>query len=354
VYLRNYHVNVLISTFVLLLATLPFISESAQASTDPVLGAAGDFQIVSGAATSLGASISGLDSSKASSTTSAVNDLRSTIATLSASTSTSVPADLGGGTFGPGNYAAVGGAAFAMTSDVILDGKNNCDSKFVFTTPAAMNTTAGISIRLINGAKASNVYWVAGGAITVAASGYLVGNFLSSAAITIGASSSIDGRFLGMQAVTIGASVSFLGFPLDVCVPAGGLSMSVPVEVETRNLNAGETVTVRMGTVLVTDTRGITPSAAWSVTAACGEFKNDAGKVLDCKNFSYTVSDLTHPESLAVISHVINSMASGLTIVSATSGGPINSVSWTPEIRVSVPFEQDGGTYSGSIVHSFA
>lgn len=353
-YLRIFHVKVLLSTLLVVLAVVPFISETAQASTDPILGAAGDYQIVSGAATSLGGAITGLDINQTSSGVTAVNDLRSAISSLSATSATTVPADLGGSTFAPGNYAAVGGAAFAMTSDVILDGQNRCDSKFIFTTPAAMNTTAGVSIRLINGAKASNVYWVSGAAITIAASGNLAGNFLGAAAVTVGAGSSIDGRFLALQAVTIGASVNFLGFPLGVCTPAGGLSMSVPVDIEPKNLKAGETFTVEMGTVLVTDTRGITPSAAWSVTAACGEFKNVEGKILGCENFSYSVGGLIHPESLSVISHVLSSMITALTIVSATSGGPSNTVSWNPVITVSVPSGQAGGTYTGSIVHSFA
>ena len=341
------------AALVVLIALIVPMSNVAQASSDPVLGAAGDFQIVSGAAISLGASLVGLDPTNTSSAVTAVNDLRSAIVSLSSSQAIAIAADFGGKMYEPGVYSAVGGAAVAMTSGVILDGKNDCNSVFIFTTPAAMNTTAGVSITLINGAKAGNVYWVAGGAITTGASGQLVGNFMSAAAITVGASSSINGRFLGLAAVTVGASVAFQGFPVEKCAaPAGALLISVPESMGTRELNAGETLTIEMGAVAVTDTRGITTGASWSVSTTSEGVRDSSGNVLGGQHFSYSMRALDKTGGLILTPHTLNSMSSLSVILNATSGLGSNTATWIPIITVAVPADQAGGTYSGTIVHS--
>jgi hypothetical protein len=340
-------------SFILLITTTALVPTSAKAVTDPVLGAAGDFQIVSGAAITLGGAITGLDPTNTSTSTPAVNDLRSAIAILSATPGTSVPADLGGRTYLPGVYAAAGGAAFAMTTNVILDGKNDCASKFIFITPAAMNTTAGISITLINEAKASNVFWVVGGAITTGASNKLIGNFLSSAAVTIGASASIDGRFLALAAITVGASVAFLGFPISVCSPTiEGLSISVPAILERRDLNAGETIVSDMGQVTVTDTRGNGPNSSWTVSTICSGLSAGPGKSLGGQYFAYAVRNLVKTGGLNIAVQPLTSMNALAIILNATSGESTNSATWMPVITISIPEDQATGTYIGTITHS--
>ena len=342
-----------ISLLSLLAPVIAFFPTVANAGTDPVLGVTGNFQIVSGAAITLGGAITGLDPTNTSTSTPAVNDLRGAIATLSALPSISVPADLGGRTYLPGTYAAAGGAAFAMTTNVILDGKNDCASKFIFITPAAMNTTAGISITLINEAKASNVFWVVGGAITTGASNKLVGNFLSSAAMTIGASSSIDGRFLALAAITVGASVEFLGFPISVCSPrVEGLSISVPATLERRDLNAGETIVVDMGPVIVTDTRGNGPNSSWTVSTICSGLSAGPSKSLGGQYFAYAVRNLVKTGGLAIEVQSLTSMSELAIILNATSGAGTNNATWMPVITISIPEDQVAGTYAGSITHS--
>jgi hypothetical protein len=350
---HNQLFKIVISALVLSLCSIAVQPDQAQAGTDQYLGAAGNFQIVSGAAITLGGAITGLDMANTSTSALEVRDLSNALASLSATPAIAVPADLGGKTYLPGAYVAVGGAAFAMTTNVILDGKNDCESKFIFITPAAMNTTAGISITLINDAKASNIFWVVGGAITTGASNVLVGNFLSSAAITVGASSTFDGRFLALAAITVGASVAFQGFPISGCsAPVGALAISVPASLERRDLNAGESLTIEMGMATVTDTRGNGPNAAWTVTAICSELSDGTGNLFGGQNFSYQVKDLTVTGGLVITTQRLASMATLATILSATSGEGINSATWIPVITVSVPIEQIAGTYSGFITHS--
>jgi hypothetical protein len=338
---------------VILVSLIAFLPFSAEASTDLVLGAAGNFQIVSGGAITLGGAITGLDTGNTSTSTTAVNDLRSALANLSAAPATSVPADLGSGTYLPGTYRSAGGAAFAMTSNVILDGKNDCASKFVFITPAAMNTTAGISITLINGAKANHVFWVVGGAITTGAGANLAGNFLSSAAVTVGASTNFDGRILAMAAVTVGASIAFQGFPITGCtVPLGGLSISVPETLTSNSLNPGESVVIRMGSVSVSDTRGIGSGASWTVSTICSDLTDSSGNILRAEFFAYAVRDLIETGGLLLTSETLTSMSHLNSALTARSGAGNNSAHWIPLITVSVPIEQVAGTYIGSITHS--
>jgi hypothetical protein len=349
----NKFLKIVTCTSLLFLGSITALPVKAQAGSDMYLATAANFQIVSGGATTLGGAITGLDIVNTTSATQAVNDVRSAIASLSATPAISVPADLGGRTYLPGTYASAGGAAFAMTTNVILDGNNDCKSKFIFTTPAAMNTTAGISITLINQAKASNVYWVAGGAVTTGASNKLTGNFLSSVAMTIGASSTIDGRLLALAAITVGASIAFQGFPISECAaPVGALSISVPESLKEQKLDPGESLVIEMDTATVTDTRGNGPNASWTVTTVCSELSDGAGHVLGGQNFAYTVKNLIVTGGLVITPQRLNSMSTPATVLSAASGAGINSATWIPVLTLTIPIEQIEGTYRGSITHS--
>jgi len=202
----------------LTLVSLSFYNPSLGAAvTSPVatataLDRAESFQILAGAALTLGASVTGVVGTSTGISSDAVSDLSAAIARIGALPGTTGTADLGGLTYAPGVYLSPGGAAIAVTGNVVLDAKNHPNCFFIFYTPAALNTTASITMTLINGAQAKNVFWVAGGAITTGASDTLVGTFLSNAAITTGASSLITGRLMAAAAVTVGASNIF--YPL--------------------------------------------------------------------------------------------------------------------------------------------
>jgi len=182
------------------------------------LNRAASYQILAGAALTFGATVTGAQTATANVigvNGDAVADMSAAIAGIAALGGTTGTADLGGLTYKSGVYLSPAGAAIAVTGDVILDGGNtdgqiNPCSYFIFYTPAALNTTAGIKVSLINGADAKNIYWVAGGAITTGASDILFGTFMSNAAITTGASTTLHGRLLGAAAVTVGASSIFL------------------------------------------------------------------------------------------------------------------------------------------------
>jgi hypothetical protein len=85
-----------------------------------------------------------------------------------------------------------------------LDGGGDSNAQFVFQAPSALTTAAGApltpgsQIVLINGAKASNVWWWVGGsgAATIGTYAIFNGNVLGSGAIVMGTTASSCGRLL--------------------------------------------------------------------------------------------------------------------------------------------------------------
>ena len=115
--------------------------------------------------------------------------------------------DIGGKIYKAGVYSW--GGALSSTTDVTLDAENNPNAVFVFKSGGAFNTTAGIKVKLINGASASNIYWVAEGAIGIGASGIINGTLLShNFAVAVGADCKINGRvFTTAGAIAFGPGV---------------------------------------------------------------------------------------------------------------------------------------------------
>jgi hypothetical protein len=100
-----------------------------------------------------------------------------------------------------------------ITDDITLDGQNNPDATFIFqssstvgTAPGAASPAAHTRILLINGAKASNVWWQAGTSATLGTFTEFQGNILSAASITMQTGATSCGRLLA-GAFTAGAFV---------------------------------------------------------------------------------------------------------------------------------------------------
>ena len=112
--------------------------------------------------------------------------------------------DLGGRVLHAGVYHTV--AALAVTGILTLDGEGDPNAVFIFQTEAALNTAAGSSIALINGAQASNVFWQVAGAAGTGALSSFSGSILAAGAVTLGAGTVLTGRALGQDAVTMANS----------------------------------------------------------------------------------------------------------------------------------------------------
>ena len=332
--------------FALGLAPLPL----AEADSPINLGSAGNYQILSGSAITVGTGSIGLEPDSDGVSSSAVADLAAAISAASGLTGTTVSADLGGITYTPGVYLSPGGAAFAMTGNVILSGAGS----FIFYTPAALNITAGV-VTMLNGATAANVYWITGGAITIGASSSLEGIFMSSAAITTGASNTITGCLLASAAVVIGASNILYPCPLTArTLPTGNLSISAPSDCVIPDVSAGGMTTAETGNIVVTDSRDGYGATSWAVSVIASSLSNSSHDEISQTAISYSVLGLSSTGGIIATPTNLESLSATtpLTIVSATGAGALNSSTWHARLRISIPLSQPDGSYSGSITYS--
>lgn len=104
-------------------------------------------------------------------------------------------------TFGAGETLFAGvysvSGAGSLTGGITLDGQGNPNALFVFRFGAAFSTAAGATVTLINGASASNVYWMSEGASSLGAMTTFKGClFAHNGAVTVGASCNVQGRLL--------------------------------------------------------------------------------------------------------------------------------------------------------------
>jgi hypothetical protein len=121
-------------------------------------------------------------------------------------------------TFLPGVY--VGSTSLTMPTGIILDAQNNPNATFVFVAGSTINLASGQTVALVNGAKASNVVFVAGSSFTSVATSTVNGNVLAVTSITLGGGA-LNGRALANTgAVTIAAATS-------ATIPASGSSGEV-------------------------------------------------------------------------------------------------------------------------------
>lgn len=124
------------------------------------------------------------------------------------------PAFGSGETLFPGVYAIAG--AGSVAADLILDAQGDPNAIFIFKFGGAFTTGASTTVILINNASACNVFWIADGAIAMAASTTMKGTLIASnGAISMGASGSLEGRMLS---TTGAASIYEVSASLGACL----------------------------------------------------------------------------------------------------------------------------------------
>jgi len=113
--------------------------------------------------------------------------------------------------FYPGVYTS--NTSILVGNDLTLDAQGNPDAVFVFQSASTVGSAAGAAspgthtrILLINGAKASNVWWQAGTSATLGTNSEWQGNILASASVTMTTGATSCGRLFA-GAFTAGAFV---------------------------------------------------------------------------------------------------------------------------------------------------
>jgi type VI secretion system secreted protein VgrG len=115
--------------------------------------------------------------------------LYTTLATTGGATS--IGAELGGVTLGPGVYSFSSVANIASGTALTLDGAGT----YIFQVGSAVTANVGSSIFLVNGASACNVFWQVTSAATLNGTKF-VGTVVAQAGITLGVGTSLTGRAL--------------------------------------------------------------------------------------------------------------------------------------------------------------
>ena len=113
-----------------------------------------------------------------------------------------LPGDLAGMTLSPGLYTNAN--SVLISGDVALDAKGDANAVFVFQIGTTLTTATGSHVNLINGAKASNVFWQVGSAATLGTNSVFEGTILAQDSITLTTGVTLHGRALARTgAVTL-------------------------------------------------------------------------------------------------------------------------------------------------------
>ena len=122
----------------------------------------------------------------------------------------------GGETLTPGVYSIP--AAGSLGTVLNLDGGGNSNAFFVIKFGGAMTVGASATINLINGAKSSNVFFIADGAISAGASVNLKGTLFSKlGAVGLGAGAVLEGRMFTLEGALVTGVGATVSPPPDTC-----------------------------------------------------------------------------------------------------------------------------------------
>jgi hypothetical protein len=134
----------------------------------------------------------------------AYNQLNNSIATL-------FPAPLlgNGDTLIAGIYSI--GAATTLNLNLYLDAKGNADAVFIFKIQGPLSTNTNSKIKLVNGAKACNVFWKIEGLVSMSSGTSMKGNVIANnAAINMNTGDTLEGRALSTGgAVTVDGVLAY-------------------------------------------------------------------------------------------------------------------------------------------------
>jgi hypothetical protein len=128
---------------------------------------------------------------------------------------TTIAADLGGTTLGPGVYCAAG--SMGLTGTLTLDAQGNPDAIFIFQVGSTLTTASASMVRMINAGEACNVFWQIGSSATLGTATQFSGTLIALESITLTTGASTSGRVLARN-----GAVTLDGSTVAVCALTGG------------------------------------------------------------------------------------------------------------------------------------
>ena len=103
---------------------------------------------------------------------------------------------LGGKTFGPGVYCL---PSAELTGELTLNGGGDPNARFIFRIAGGLTTEIDSGISLANGARATNVYLVADGDVTLGRGSEINATLISDNTIRVGRNSTVSGKTIGVN-----------------------------------------------------------------------------------------------------------------------------------------------------------
>jgi hypothetical protein len=94
-------------------------------------------------------------------------------------------------------------AAVVLSGAITLDAQGDSSAVFIFQIRGALTTAASSQVLLVNGAQASNVFWIVAGAAGTGAGTSFAGTIITPVAVTLGNLTVLQGRVLAGGTVTL-------------------------------------------------------------------------------------------------------------------------------------------------------
>ncbi len=104
--------------------------------------------------------------------------------------------DLSGMVLAPGVYTSGSTMSIAVGGTLTLDAQGDANAVWIFQIGSSLTVNNSAQVLLINGAKASNVYWAIFASSTVGTNVALKGNVLAGASNSMDTGSTVEGRLL--------------------------------------------------------------------------------------------------------------------------------------------------------------
>lgn len=157
--------------------------------------------------------------------------LVSTMAALRAMKSGATYGNLAGMTLAPGVYSLTGVENLGTYETVVLDAQGDANAMWVFLGSSSIVMQTYSTVKLVNGARAGQVYWDAVSSVTLGTGATMAGNFLADTSITMGANVTLCGRALANtgNVTFISDTISCNGKSIaSLSIDASDASTSVP------------------------------------------------------------------------------------------------------------------------------
>ncbi|MFH8386760.1 hypothetical protein ACH4E7_38590 [Kitasatospora sp. NPDC018058] len=210
-----------------------------------------------------------------------------------------------------------------------------------FSVIADRNNTAGVTV-------AGNGTWLTGGGLLYTAAGKLTASSGGKASFTGAVVDSVE---------TSGSNSS----QISVIPTTGTLAISVPTPAGLGTAAPGGTLSAALGTMTVSDQRGVSTST-WTATVSATNFTTGgatSAETITTSNVSYWSGPATNTNGTVTATpgessaSAAQSLSSARTAFTSTGSGN-NSTSWIPTVVITIPAAAVHGTYTGTVTHSVA